>query len=158
IERSPGTALGLKSYSPCCRLGLRITINQPAEGIAMFNVKIVAISCLSLIGLAFAFIPSGSAQTPGASPAKTDIAAKAESNTGKKLENVELLFVQNAKGLSSSDGKLTLRDVEAMTICFSDRPARLAGHVLTKNFVPMWSQGKDSFLKDAPNANLSIFV
>ena len=124
----------------------------------MFNVKIVAIFCVSLIGLALAFIPSGAAQTPGASPAKTDVAAKAESNPGKKLENVELLFVQNAKGLSSSDGKLTLRDIEAMTICFSDRPARLAGHVLTKNFVPMWSQGTDSFLKDAPNANLSIFV
>ena len=28
--------------------------------------------------------------------------------------------------------------------------------MLTKNFVPMWSEGQNSFLKDPPNATLSI--
>ena len=27
----------------------------------------------------------------------------------------------------------------------------------TSKFVPLWSQGKDSFLKDNPNAALSVF-
>ena len=44
-----------------------------------------------------------------------------------------------------------------MIVCFTDRPARLAGHMLTSKFVPLWSQGKDSFLKDNPNATLSVF-
>ena len=44
-----------------------------------------------------------------------------------------------------------------MTVCFTDRPARLAGHMPTSKFVPLWSQGKDSFLKDNPNATLSVF-
>src|SRR5438045_396181 len=30
-------------------------------------------------------------------------------------------------------------------------------HMQTTKFVPLWSQGKDSFLKDNPNATLSIF-
>ena len=44
-----------------------------------------------------------------------------------------------------------------MTVCFTDRPARLAGHMQTSKFIPLWSQGKDRFLKDNPNATLSIF-
>ena len=123
----------------------------------MANIKIISILCV-VLGFAPAVSKSIGAPTPSASVSKSDGPTKTDDNAGKTPKNVQLLFVQNAKGLSSSDGKLTLRDVEAMTICFSDRPSRLAGHVPTKNFVPMWSQGKDSFLKDAPNANLSIFV
>ena len=44
-----------------------------------------------------------------------------------------------------------------MTVCFTDRPARLAGHMQTSKFVPFWSKGKDSFVKDNPNATLSVF-
>ena len=71
-------------------------------------------------------------------------------------KSAQLLFVQNAAGLSFADGKLVLKNVELLTICFSDRPERLAGHMPTTEFVPMWSKGKDSFLKDPPNATLSI--
>jgi len=35
-----------------------------------------------------------------------------------------------------------------VTVCFTDRPARLAGQMQTSSFVPLWSKGKDSFLKD----------
>jgi hypothetical protein len=67
--------------------------------------------------------------------------------TGKQSEkNVDVLFVQNAKNVSFSEGKLVLRGVNPVTVCFTDRPARLAGHMQTSNFVPLWSQGKDSFL------------
>src|SRR6476659_1233765 len=77
--------------------------------------------------------------------------------TGKQSKNVDVLFVQNAKDVSVSEGKLVLRGVNSVTVCFTDRPARMAGHMQTSQFVPLWSQGKDSFLKDNPNATLSVF-
>ena len=77
--------------------------------------------------------------------------------TGKQSGNVDVLFVQNAKDVTFKEGKLVLRGVNPVTVCFTDRPARLAGHMQTSKFIPLWSQGKDSFLKDNPNATLSIF-
>ena len=88
---------------------------------------------------------------PSASPVITWTA------TGKQSKNVDVLFVQNAKNMSFSDGKLVLRGVNPVTVCFTDRPARMAGHMQTSKFIPIWSQGKDSFLKDNPNATLSVF-
>src|SRR6266566_4705561 len=77
--------------------------------------------------------------------------------TGKQSGNVDVLFVQNAKDVTFKDGKLVLQGVNPVTVCFTDRPARLAGHMQTSKFVPLWSKGKDSFLKDNPNATLSVF-
>src|SRR5216110_1058111 len=78
--------------------------------------------------------------------------------TGKQSGNVDVLFVQNAKDVTFDKGKLVLRGVNPVTVCFTDRPARLAGHMQTSKLIPLWSQGKDSFLKDNPNATLSIFI
>jgi hypothetical protein len=58
--------------------------------------------------------------------------------------------------VSFAKGKMTLRGVNPLTIAFADRPVRFAGHMPTSHFPPMWSQGKDSFLKDPPNATVSI--
>ena len=45
-----------------------------------------------------------------------------------------------------------------MTVFFSDRPVRIAGHFNTKDeFVPLWDEGKDSFLRDRPNATVSMY-
>src|SRR5438874_10744051 len=77
--------------------------------------------------------------------------------TGKQSGNVDVLFVQNAKNVSFNKGKLVLRGVNPVTVCFTDRPARMAGHMQTSKLIPLWSQGKDSFLKDNPNATLSVF-
>ena len=77
--------------------------------------------------------------------------------TGKQSGNVDVLFVQNAKGVTFKEGKLVLQGVNPVTVCFTDRPARMAGHMQTSKFVPLWSKGKDSFLKDNPNATLSVF-
>lgn len=77
--------------------------------------------------------------------------------SGKPSGKMDVLYVQNSRSVSLSNGKLVLRGVNSKTICFTDRPARLAGHLLTKDFIPLWSEGKDSFLKDPPNATLSIF-
>ena len=73
------------------------------------------------------------------------------------MGKVTLLFVQNAEAVSMENGKLTLKGVSPTTVFFSDRPARIAGHMTTKEFVPFWSEGKDSFLADPPNATLSVF-
>ena len=74
-----------------------------------------------------------------------------------RSKKVDLLFVQNAAGVTATSNTLTLRGVNPTTICFSDRPDRLAGHISTSKFVPMWGEGRDSFLKNPPNATLSVF-
>jgi hypothetical protein len=71
---------------------------------------------------------------------------------------VEMLFVQSAKGATLENGKLTLTGVGATTVFFSDRPKRIAGHVATPEMLSLWSEGKNSFLKDPPNATLSAFT
>jgi len=79
-----------------------------------------------------------------------------EKHHGHRQKIADFLFVQNARGVAYADGKLTLKDVNPVTVMFSDRPERIAGHMATKRFVPFWKDGKDSFLKDPPNATLSF--
>jgi hypothetical protein len=66
--------------------------------------------------------------------------------------------VQTAKGMSfdKATGKLTLEGVSPVTVMFSDRPERIAANMKTASFVPFWSKGKDGFLSDPPNADISI--
>lgn len=70
----------------------------------------------------------------------------------------DFLFVQTANSISydAATKKLTLVGVSPVTLFFSDRPERIAGNMTTTAFVPFWSTGKDSFLSDPPNADLSI--
>jgi hypothetical protein len=70
----------------------------------------------------------------------------------------DFLFVQTADAMSfdKATSKLTLHDVGGSTLFFSDRPERIAGNMKTAAFIPFWSKGKDSFLSDPPNADLSI--
>jgi hypothetical protein len=71
---------------------------------------------------------------------------------------VPVLFVQNAEAVVFGQGTLTLKGISPMTVFFSDRPVRVAGHFNTKDeFVPLWDEGKDSFLKDPPNATVSMY-
>jgi hypothetical protein len=74
------------------------------------------------------------------------------------VSQADFLFVQTAKGMTfdKASGKLTLVDVSPITVMFADRPERIAGNMKTARFVPFWSEGKDSFLKDPPNADISI--
>ena len=71
----------------------------------------------------------------------------------------QFLFVQSAEGMRYAEGVLTLEEVSPVTILFSDRPERLAGHMATDDFVPFWregsSQGK-SFESEPPNADLAF--
>ena len=70
----------------------------------------------------------------------------------------DFLFVQTADSMvfDKAASKLTLEGVSGSTLFFSDRPERIAGNMKTAAFVPFWSKGKDSFLSDPPNADLSI--
>src|SRR6266496_195962 len=117
-------------------------------------IKLIALTA-ALAGIIitnpFTTYASPPAPAPGANPLITWTAS------GKQSKKVDVLFVQNAKNVSSNKGKLVLRGVNPVTVCFTDRPARMAGHMQTSKLVPLWSQGKDSFLKDNPNATLSIF-
>lgn len=73
-------------------------------------------------------------------------------------KQADFLFVQTANSMSfeKATKKLTLHGVSPITVFFSDRPERIAGNMKTSAFVPFWSQGKDSFLSDPPNADISI--
>jgi hypothetical protein len=75
-----------------------------------------------------------------------------------KPQEVDCLMVQTARELSfdKATNMLSLLGVSPVTLFFADRPERVAGNMKTTAFVPFWSQGKDSFLKDPPNADVSI--
>ena len=74
-------------------------------------------------------------------------------------QKVELLFVQNSKGVAidKDKGTLTLKGVGATTLFFSDRPVRMAGHYSMQEYLDFWKEGKDNFTADPPNATLSVF-
>lgn len=71
----------------------------------------------------------------------------------------QLLFVQNASGVEVDAGgrTLTLKGLSPTTLFFSDRPERIAGHYRMEEYLQFWRGGPDSFLKDPPNATLSVF-
>ena len=93
---------------------------------------------------AFALAATAVSLKPGSAVAAEDMA--------------DFLFVQTAGAMSfdKTTSKLTLQGVGGTTLFFSDRPERVAGNMTTAAFIPFWSKGKDSFLSDPPNADLSI--
>lgn len=74
-------------------------------------------------------------------------------------EVVPSLIVMNAQGASLANGKLTLTGIMPNSIVFADRPVRAAGHAMTKHLLEEWTPDEkgDSFLKDPPNATVSVF-
>ena len=83
-------------------------------------------------------------------------AAEHTRKEAKHADKPQFLFVQSAQGVEYADGRLTLKGINPITVLFSDRPERLAGHMKTANFVPFWGEGADSFKSDPPNATLSV--
>ena len=101
------------------------------------------------------------AVTAAATAALAAAAAPARAQTapaGDASGNADFLFVQTARRMTfdRAASRLTLHDVSPVTLFFADRPDRIAGNMRTAAFVPFWSQGRDSFLSDPPNADLSI--
>lgn len=73
-----------------------------------------------------------------------------------QLEAEQSMFVQNALGITTESGTLTLTGVGPSTLYFSDRPQRVVGHMATSDFVDLWGAGDNSFEVDPPNAVLSF--
>src|SRR5213595_4285953 len=119
------------------------------------KVTKVILICGACAGISITGSFTTYAQSPTPAPASNPLITWTA--TGKQSGNVDVLFVQNAKDVTFKEGKLVLQGVNPVTVCFTDRPARLAGHMQTSKFVPFWSKGKDSFVKDNPNATLSVF-
>jgi hypothetical protein len=96
---------------------------------------------IAVTAAAFASTRSASAQPKPQSPGEADF-----------------LFVQSAKGLTfdKATNKLTLTGVSPVTVYFTDRPERIAGNMKTSSFIPFWSEGKDSFKSNPPNADISL--
>ena len=83
---------------------------------------------------------------------------QAAAAAAEAAKEADFLFVQTSKGMTfdKATSTLTLVGVSPVTVMFTDRPERVAGNINTARFVPFWSEGKDSFLKDPPNADISI--
>jgi len=96
----------------------------------------------------------------GAAAAGTTLLGAIFAQAQEKEEQVQLMFVQNAKDVVMGKGRLTLIGVSPTTLFFSDRPKRVVGHMTTADFVLEWQEGtgKESFHADPPNATLSIFA
>ena len=105
-------------------------------------LSILVASVLVTTGMALPLHPAHAVEAPAAAPVMA-----------------QLLFVQNAQGVElGADGRtLTLKGLSPTTLFFSDRPVRIAGHYLTAEYLQFWKAGPDSFLKDPPNATLSVF-
>jgi hypothetical protein len=71
---------------------------------------------------------------------------------------LQLMFVQTAEDLQADHKTLRLVNVGQQTLYFSDRPARLAGHLPMTAYMEEWTAaaGPDNFASDPPNATLSV--
>jgi hypothetical protein len=71
------------------------------------------------------------------------------------------MFVQTADNLKADPAASTIRlvNVGKQTVYFSDRPVRLAGHLLLDDYLKEWTkaEGSDNFGKSPPNASISVF-
>ncbi len=111
--------------------------------------KIASIGLLAA-GLALA---SGAAMAQETAKAPHVPGAKTIGQTSKPVPSLAVL---NSHGATLDGNTLTLVGVAPNTIVFSDRPARMAGHVNTAHFITEWDEGRDSFAKDPPNATISV--
>src|SRR5438128_10204169 len=70
---------------------------------------------------------------------------------------VQLMFVQTAEDLKADGNTLRLVNVGQQTLYFSDRPARVAGHLTMPAYLDEWKagEGPDNFSSDPPNATIS---
>lgn len=90
-----------------------------------------------------------------------DISMAEQSTEEKLATSLEFLFVQMATSgtfTETDDEKysLTFEGINPLTIYFTDRPNRIAGHMSTEEFVHAWNVGQDSFESNPPNAIITI--
>jgi hypothetical protein len=74
----------------------------------------------------------------------------------KQLEEIEAMFVQVARNMTTAGDKVTFHGLSPATLFFSDRPQRVVGHLTAQQFVDEWDKGENSFAVDPPNAVISF--
>lgn len=79
--------------------------------------------------------------------------------SGADAGKAQLMFVQSADDLKVDTATRTLRlvKVNPQTVYFSDRPQRVAGNLKLAEYLKTWTEGRDSFGADPPNATLSVY-
>jgi hypothetical protein len=131
----------------------------------MKSVKLVQIAGLLAVTAMLGGVGTAIAQTVGAAAPQNAPAASSMKTIGTptaaaKSEVVPSLIVLNSHGATLLGDTLTLTGVTPNSILFADRPVRAAGHVLTAHLIADWgasTPGNDSFVKDPPNATVSVF-
>ena len=73
-----------------------------------------------------------------------------------ELEDIEAMFVQTASAVRGTEDELVFEGCSPSTLYFSDRPKRVVGHLHTRDFVTLWTEGENSFAEDPPNAVLAF--
>src|SRR5262249_21361959 len=81
----------------------------------------------------------------------------ADAQTKPPPNSPQALFVQTAKKVVFKDGTLTLGDVSPANAFFSERTNRIVGQIRNDLFLKQWTEGKNSFKSDPPNAFLTVF-
>jgi hypothetical protein len=64
------------------------------------------------------------------------------------LEDIQALFAQTAREMTTDGDKVTFHGLSPATLYFSDRPQRVVGHLTTKQFIDEWDLGENSFASD----------
>jgi hypothetical protein len=113
--------------------------------------------CGMLAGIIALTVLTGCKSTGKGGTGEESMSAAGAGGSNTHTQKVDFLFVQTAANVSFANNYLTLHGVNPVTVCFADRPERIAGHMPTANIVGMWDEGKNSFLADPPNATLSTF-
>jgi hypothetical protein len=108
------------------------------------------LSLVALGGSALTACEEQSSQTA----VSNDVEAEPSADDGM----VELLFVQNSKGITYADDVLTLLDVNPQTLYFADRPQDIAGFLSFEQLVDLVGTGPDSFRDEPPNATLIVLA
>jgi len=113
-----------------------------------------------MLVIAATLCTAGTALAQTTPPAPSSMKTIGTPSTAPKSEVVPSLIVLNSRGASLQGDTLTLTGVTPNSILFADRPVRAAGHILTAHLIADWgasTPGNDSFVKDPPNATVSVF-
>jgi hypothetical protein len=136
---------------------MRLPVERQTEGNPGLRARIVAWSLMIGMALASPDVMAQDAQKMPASPAPPSMKTIGAPAAAAKPDVVPSLFVLNSRGATLQGDTLTLTGVTPSSIIFADRPVRSAGHQPTADVIAEWGSGDDSFVKNPPNATVSVF-
>lgn len=74
-----------------------------------------------------------------------------------ETDECDALFVIRADNVTFNDNHMVLKGVDRNITYFCDRPVRSAGHLTIEALDEIVTRGQNNFLKNPPNAAVSIF-